>query len=130
MNESTASFSSPKERMKNELTLLMRSGYPYLFLVSYEDDRAIETVREIGKTLGREVFIWSSTSGLFPASSPIPYLSQPQLLSQGLGDIDRYNGAALFVVLDAHNHLDSPDVTRMLRNFADNLAHVLKRLFS
>lgn len=123
MSEAIASVSSsPKERIKNELTLLIRSGYPYLFLVSYEDDRAIETVREIGKTLGRQIFIWSSTSGLVPAGSPVPYLAQPQLISQGLGDVDRFNGSALFVVLDAHNHLDSPDVTRMLRNFADNLA--------
>lgn len=120
---------SPRERLKNELTLLIRSDYPYLYLVSYEDERVIEMAREIGKELGREIFIWSSASGLFSATKPAPYLRQPQLLSQGLEDADRYKGPSLFVFLDAHSHLDSPEVIRVLRNFSDNFISGSKTLF-
>lgn len=120
MNEPSDLSASPRERLKNELILLIRSDYPYLYLVSYEDKRVIEAARDMGAQLGREVFVWSSASGLFSAAKPIPYMRQPQLLSQGLEDADRYNGPALFVVLDAHHHLDSPEITRMLRNFSDN----------
>jgi AAA+ superfamily predicted ATPase len=127
MSEITT-YVSPKERMKHELTLLIKSGYPYLFLVSYEDERVAKTVTEIGQELNRQTFMWSNTSGLFPVNQPIPYLSQSQLLNQGLADMDRYNGPALFIVLDAHNHLDSQDVTRMLRNFADNLTKGAKTI--
>lgn len=128
MKKSSNTAISPRERLKNELMLRIKSDYPYLYLISYEDERTIEAVRAMGKELGREVFVWSSASGLFSATKPAPYLRQPQLLSQGLEDAERYAGAALFVILDAHNHLDSPEIIRILRNFADNFVQKNKTL--
>jgi SpoVK/Ycf46/Vps4 family AAA+-type ATPase len=127
MNEKTGSL-SPKERMRHELTLLIRSGYPYLFLVSYEDERLINVISNIGQDLKRDIFIWSNTSGLFRTNQPIPYLAQSQSLNQGLADIDRYNKPALLIVLDGHHHLDSHEVIRMLRNFSDNFTRSEKTI--
>jgi hypothetical protein len=121
-------YSSPKERVKHELTLLIRSGYPYLFLVSYEDERIAKNILEIGQELKRQTFIWSSTTGLFQFGQPMPSLGQSQLLTQALADMDRYKGAALFVVLDAHAILESQELIRMLRNYADRFVQDSKAI--
>lgn len=78
--------------------------------------------------MGREVLVWSTASGMFPASKPPSPLRQPQPIAQCLEDIDHYNGAAIFVILDAHALLDAQDIVRSLRNAAEGFAARTKTL--
>lgn len=104
-----------------ELSLLVRSGCPYVFVVSAEDERVIAAAREVAGALGRKLFLWSATSGLYPAGQTPPRLSESQGLRQAFEDVASFNGAALFVVLDAHRHLDNTDAMRRARDLAPAL---------
>lgn len=52
---------------KDELSILIRARYPYIWLVSHEESRVLRLIKEISKDLKtpKTVISWSSTKGFF-----------------------------------------------------------------
>ena len=52
-----------KKSCKDEIDLLIRARYSILYLVTYEEERAIRCLKQIADKHGKDVFVWSSTKG-------------------------------------------------------------------
>ena len=50
-----------------ELDVLIRAKYPIVYVVTWEEMRFEEAVREIAEKLNRKVHTWSVTQGMKPA---------------------------------------------------------------
>ena len=46
-----------------ELELLIRSRYPIIYLVTYEETRSQKLLRSLSKKLEKEMHVWSVTKG-------------------------------------------------------------------
>ncbi|MDR1612881.1 MAG: AAA family ATPase [Planctomycetota bacterium] len=59
------------DEQKRDLEVLIRSRYPVIYLVSWEEKRVLESLREIGARLGRRVVSWSCLSGLVSQAATV-----------------------------------------------------------
>ena len=51
--------------MTDEIINLIKARYPVVWVLSYEEDRAIEHLKTVTDTLNYSMFLWSSTKGLY-----------------------------------------------------------------
>jgi len=101
---------------REELSLLVRSGWRLIALETFEEDRAVAMVQRVAEGLERQCDIWSLATG-FEGDA------------QSSGSFDAAIRAlairtspALFVILDAHRVLDDPLAVRRLRDMLPTLA--------
>lgn len=52
------------DRCKRDLEILVRSRYPIIYLVSWEEKRAEDAIADIASRLGKRLITWSCLSGL------------------------------------------------------------------
>ena len=101
---------------------LVRARYPLLYVVSYEEARVLEGLAEITEKERYDLLVWSVTGGL-------RYHARPDtVVSDEAGDfigvlryIPRYEGDALFVLLDYHPFVADPTAVRGLRDLVQKL---------
>ena len=62
----------------NEIEILMRSKYPILYVVSWEERRVEASLDQISKNLKRTLHTWSYTQGMKP---PVPSKSNKLVCS-------------------------------------------------
>lgn len=117
---------------RDELELLIRSRYPVLYLVSWEEPRAERLLRELGVTLNKKIYSWTVTHGFeggvgnvvqqegdaSAANSPVAALAQVAASPE----------RAVFVLKDFHAFLDRPEVIRGLRDLVASLKQSFKTL--
>ena len=122
--------SSPKDRQE-EVRLLIRAKYPILYIVSWEERRIEEILREVARERRKQIYGWTITEGLLPLDDydgpPIdPATSHPL---RALETIDASRESAIFVLKDFHPFLDEtrghPDYPLIVRRLRD-LTHELK----
>ncbi len=103
------SDNGPFER---ELATLLEAPYSYIHVVTHDEARAVALVTRVALAAGRPVHEWSATRGM------------PMVESRGVGadDIDGLLDAiegetqnAIFILKDAHPHLQNPLLVRRLR---------------
>lgn len=100
-----------------ELSLLFDSGYPLLYLLTYEEERALRLILSAAKD--RALSTWSRTGGGTSKSGA----DLPELL-----DTLKRPGRGVTVLIDAHPFLSDGAVVRRLRELAPILSragHVL-----
>ena len=51
------------QKTREELELLVRSRYPILYLLSWEEGRSERLLRELGAALNKKVYVWTVTQG-------------------------------------------------------------------
>ncbi|MBC8101707.1 MAG: AAA family ATPase [Cytophagales bacterium] len=98
-----------------ELETLIRARYPIIYVVSWEERRVEETLREICQRRGKKMVVWTATTGLggnTAAREPVAALDQI------MGAPDQ----SVFVLKDFHPFISDVVVTRRLRD----LVHLLK----
>ena len=98
-----------------ELETLIRARYPIIYVVSWEERRVEETLREICQRRGKKMVIWTATTGLngnTAAREPVAALDQI------MGAPDQ----SVFVLKDFHPFISDVVVTRRLRD----LVYILK----
>ena len=88
----------------------------------------MEATLGLGAQLDRDVFAWSPRHGLYPAAQSPKRLTKPRTFLEGVDDIERFSGSGLFLMLDAHNFLDSVDVCRALRDLVSDLPEQQKTI--
>ena len=102
----------------NEIEILMRSKYPILYVVSWEERRVEASLDQISKNLKRTLHTWSYTQGMKP---PVPESNGKTTLAgelEALAQILESSEGTVFLLKDFHHYMRDPRVTRLLRDFA------------
>jgi SpoVK/Ycf46/Vps4 family AAA+-type ATPase len=100
---------------RDELALLIRSGWRTIAFESFEEDRALGLVERVAQGLERRCITWSLATGLAGDAE------SAGSLDAGLRAIERHEDPAIFVVLDAHRVLDDACAARRVRDMLPGL---------
>jgi SpoVK/Ycf46/Vps4 family AAA+-type ATPase len=100
-----------------ELELLIKSRYPIIYLETWEEERAEELISLVAKNLGKPLFLWTATKGLFRwgAQNAIYNTTQPLQVLTHIASTDLM---AIYLLKDFHQYLEDPVVIRKLKDIA------------
>jgi SpoVK/Ycf46/Vps4 family AAA+-type ATPase len=93
-----------------DVAVLSRSGYPLVYIVTQEEDRALRLVEAAALAAKRPVVRWSASLG-FAGAEEIEH--DPGAAIESLASI---TDPSFFVMLDLHPYLNTPAVVRRLRD--------------
>lgn len=108
------------------LSSYLRARYSLLAVRSPEEERTIQDIMTVAEKSGREVYLWSITRGLYPASKLAAVKVDSKDSKFNESSKDPVNGLfdsifsakdmkALFILLDFNPYLTDPRVARRLR---------------
>jgi SpoVK/Ycf46/Vps4 family AAA+-type ATPase len=104
--------------MQEELSILIQAQYPLIYLVTSEEERAEQTIVTIAQSKPqRRVFLWTVTHGIVEHGQP-RNITQHNTVSPeaAIEWVTRQREPGIFVLKDLHPFVDSPAVTRWLRD--------------
>lgn len=102
------------------LRVHMAARCPYLYLVSWEEERVLKHVRALAGPLFEDVRVWSVTEGVRdPASKAVD--EQTRGPYAALEHIEASARRSLFIMLDFHPYVSEAKVTRKLRDLVGKL---------
>ncbi|MCC7431542.1 AAA family ATPase [bacterium] len=99
----------------------IQANYPLIYLLTSEEERALQKIDEVAKELKRKFFVWSETKGLknyVLEKAEDEKLSDPQNL---LEHIRNFDGNGIFVLLDFHEFLNDRTIKRQLKEVSQTL---------
>jgi len=105
--------------MQEELNILIQAQYPLVYLVTSEEERAEQTIATIAQQCKpqRRVFIWTVTHGIVEYGQPRNVTQHNTVSPEAAIEwVTRQRDPGLFVFKDLHPFVDSPAVTRWLRD--------------
>lgn len=104
--------------MKEELSILVQAQYPLIYLVTSEEERAEQTIAAIAQTKPqRRVYIWTVTHGIVEYGQPRNITQHNTVSPEAAVEwVIRQREPGIFVFKDLHPFVDSPAVTRWLRD--------------
>ncbi|MBD2464332.1 AAA family ATPase [Oscillatoria sp. FACHB-1407] len=104
--------------MKEELSILVQAQYPLIYLVTSEEERAEQTIATIAQMKPqRRFFIWTVTHGIVEYGQPRNVTQHNTLAPEAAIEwVVRQREPGIFVFKDLHPFIDSPGVTRWLRD--------------
>ena len=110
------------------LDTLVRARYPFVYLVSWEEQRVDSILGELARRHSKQLVEWSATRGLrrtggARATYQIEAHTKPVETLQAIGKL---TDPSLVVLKDFHPYLDDPLVVRALRE----LSHELENSYS
>lgn len=98
----------------DELKLLIRSRYPIIYLLTYEEERAESLLKTIAKDLKKKLATWSITSDLSGTSNK----SAVKALDKAVSAAD----PTIFMLRDFHPYLEDETVIRMMRDVVSDFS--------
>ncbi|HEY9909314.1 MAG TPA: AAA family ATPase [Thermosynechococcaceae cyanobacterium] len=104
--------------MQEELNVLIQAQYPLIYLVTSEEERAEQAIAAIaqGKPQ-RRIFLWTVTHGIVEYGQPRNVTQHNTVSPEAAIEwVTRQREPGLFVFKDLHPFVDSPAVTRWLRD--------------
>lgn len=116
-----------KKSCIDEIDLLIRARYSILYLVTYEEERAIRSLKRIADKHGKDVFVWSSTKGFENQihDKTSQNIKDPE---QALDYIEKTEEVGLYVLKDFHFFMRDNTIIRALRDVASSLKTTYKTL--
>jgi len=119
---------------QDELELLIRSRYPIIYVLTWEEGRVEEHLRQIAKRRDKQVYCWSVTSGMYRSTAGMP-TSRAKGISdpvEALDSVVEQKEAALYLFKDFHPFMKDGQgniaVIRKLREVAQALSNSYKTL--
>ena len=105
--------------MKEELNVLIQAQYPLIYVVTSEEERAVQSIACLDPK--RRTFVWSVTQGLIersPKAEGSSYLSNSRTASpeMAIDEAIKCKDEAIFIFKDLHPFFGNPNVTRSLRD--------------
>ncbi|MEL6224312.1 MAG: AAA family ATPase [Cyanobacteria bacterium J06627_8] len=105
--------------MKEELSVLIQAQYPLIYLVTSEEERATGAIAQL--KLQRNIYVWTVTHGIVEhdasKGSSSPQHSHNTVSPEAAIEwVVRQREPGIFIFKDLHPFLDSPGVTRWLRD--------------
>lgn len=115
---------------KNNLANLFKARFPFLYMTTWEEDRAIELIEEVVKDENliktvRKVYVWSQTEGIICEGNRINNGAKEAM--EVLNFIEKTEEASVFILKDFHIYLGAQgakkhfDVIRKIRDLSYNL---------
>lgn len=109
---------------KKRIEILVRARYPLIYIVSSEEQRVIDIIKQISADRQKRYFIWSITKGLeCDDGTCIADLREPLKMLEYLIE-SKNNG--LYILKDFHPYLNDPVVIRKLRDVNKELKTTMK----
>ncbi|HEY9762494.1 MAG TPA: AAA family ATPase [Trichocoleus sp.] len=106
--------------MKEDLSVLIQAQYPLVYLVTFEEERAEQTIASVAQRLkpSRRVYTWTMTHGVVEYGQPRNVTQHNSTVSPeaAIEWVMRQREPGIFVFKDLHPFKDSPAVTRCLRD--------------
>lgn len=112
--------------MREDLNVLVQAQYPLIYLVTFEEERAEQTVAAIARRVSRDqdvkpamrVFTWTMTRGMveYGASGNASQHNNTVSPEAAVEWVIRQREPGIFIFKDLHPFKDSPAVTRCLRD--------------
>jgi SpoVK/Ycf46/Vps4 family AAA+-type ATPase len=104
--------------MKEELNVLVQAQYPLIYMVTFEEERAEQTIAAIAQQKPqRRLYTWTVTHGVIEYGQPRSTQHNNTVSPEAAVDWTiRQREAGIYVFKDLHPFLDSPAVTRCLRD--------------
>jgi SpoVK/Ycf46/Vps4 family AAA+-type ATPase len=104
--------------MKEELSILVQAQYPLIYLVTSEEERAEQTIEALAQMKPqRKVFIWTVTHGIVEYGQPRNVTQHNTVSPEAAVEwVIRQRDPGIFIFKDLHPFIDSPAVTRWLRD--------------
>ncbi len=97
----------------------VRARYPLLYVVTWEEERALSLLRLVAQKTKKELHIWSVTDGLRNASTGASGSGHADKTRQplaALNEILQSETAALYVLKDFHTYFEAPEIVRQVRD--------------
>jgi ATP-dependent 26S proteasome regulatory subunit len=122
---------------EDELNILIRAKYPILYIVSWEERRIEQTLRQVAGQLRKKLYGWTITTGILPLDGYDGLMPDPSTAAplRALDAIASSQESAIFVLKDFHPFLDDrhpmpdqPVVVRRLRDITSQLKESRKTL--
>ena len=115
--------------LHKELDLCIRSRFPLVCVISFEEERILETAKAVCAERGEGLYVWDHADHFHHVTGPkasIPTAKDPLT---ALEAIDKADGRLVFVLRDFHQcwH-NQPRVIRKLRNLIQRLKYTKKSL--
>ena len=124
-----------ENRIVLQLSRLFRARFPYVYITTWEEERAINLIKRISKSeklirIPREVYVWTQTNGFILDGQKIDGTQSPDKAIDFIRDC---NKNSVFIMCDFHVYFGVKgrqvdyNVVRKLR---DNLSDLEKMLYS
>lgn len=107
--------------LASEIRLLIRSRYPVIYLLTFEEDRAEKILKSIADSLKKNITSWSVTSDNSSAPSA-------KKAADYLDKVVSSSDPSIFVLRDFHHYLEDDVVNRKLRDIVTDFARSQKTL--
>ncbi|NEP87361.1 MAG: AAA family ATPase [Okeania sp. SIO2C2] len=110
--------------MKEEIKILIQAQYPLIYLVTSEEERseqAIAAIAQLKPQSQKKVFVWTVTHGIVEYgqsknTTQHNTVSPEAAIEWVIRQRDTSNNAGIYIFKDLHPFIDSPPVTRWLRD--------------
>jgi ATP-dependent 26S proteasome regulatory subunit len=101
------------QKLATDLALCLRARQPFVYLLSWEEERAERAVAQVCEQLARPLLRWTLVAGLHgDGVAHDPTTTAPLA---ALAAVAAHEGPAVFLFKDLHPHLGDPAVVRRLR---------------
>jgi len=112
-----------------EIDILIRARYPLIYIVSWEEARILERLKEMAQRRQKKLFLWSITRGIFKLEDdPSKVDDSMRDPLNALNFVEKCPDAALFVFLDFHSYLNDQTIIRKVRDLVNNLKNTYETL--
>lgn len=104
--------------MQEELSVLIKAQYPLIYLVTSEEERAEQAISEIAAARPQcRIFLWTVTHGIVEYGQPRSVTQHNTVSPEAAIEwVVRQREPGIYVFKDLHPFVDSPAVTRWLRD--------------
>ncbi len=109
---------------KMELDRLIRARYPIVYLLTWEETRALQVLSHVAEKQEKSLFEWSITDGLRAVVDRSATKHKHERLREPMKVLNRIlqeDLSALYVLKDVHAFFDAPEVVRQLRDLGNAL---------
>lgn len=114
-----------------EMDQLIRARYTMIYVVTWEEERALHLLSRIAERQKKRLYEWSITDGLRAVLSAAQGAEETTRLREPmavLNEILQSDAEALYVLKDFHNHTEAPGVVRQLRDLSNSLRRSKKTI--
>ncbi len=113
--------------LAKELDVYLRARFALIHIVSHEEERAVNDLRDLCQRSGRELVVWDIADHFRKLVGDGPEPQQAKDPLSALTAIEKIDGECVFLLPDFHQCWKSqPAVVRKLRNLAQQLKYTRK----
>jgi hypothetical protein len=113
---------------KENLDIYLRARFTLIILVTAEEERALQAIKEVCEKPPRACLTWDLADGfqpLTPLNFSLPVARDPLT---ALEQIDKIDAEALVILKDFHESWGNPQIKRKLRNLAQRFRFARKSI--